>query len=128
MWPVICVEIEEKPEAEAIISALSSMKHEYGKLGIFLGIKLNKIREFQKYTGDVETCMNQVVYHWLNMEDEADEDEETSKTETFFEALEAVGNKGLAYDLREKYKGRASPHYLMFLFSLLLFFTAVFGN
>ena len=51
--------------------------------------------------------MNQVVYQCLNMvDDEDDNDEETSNRETFFEAMVSVGNAGLTVNLKEKYKGK----------------------
>ena len=95
------------------MSALSEIKHEYSQLGVFLGLDLAKIKEFEKNAGDVDNCMNQVLYQWLNMADEEDDDddddEETSNRETFFEALVSVGNAGLAQTLKEKYKGKGWP-------------------
>jgi len=83
-----------------------------------LGLKLEKIKGFEKNAGDVDNCMNQVVYLWLNMEEEEDDDddEKTTQRETFFEALVEVNNKGLAQELKEKYEGKGSLNCLMSLY------------
>ncbi len=101
---------KKKPKAGPFLQLLSSMKPKYSELGVQLGLDLAKIKQFEAHAGDVGNCLNQAVYYWIhNMQEEKDDDDddddEESNRDTLYDALVAVGNKGLADTLKEKYKG-----------------------
>ena len=80
------------------------MKANYFVLGVQLGLKVDIIKGFEMYAGNVARCLNETINYWVRMEDD-DEEDAPSKKEIFFEALESIGYVGLSQQLREKYDG-----------------------
>ena len=82
-----------------ILKSIRPLKHRYSTLGIQLGVDLNEIKKFERQQGNAERCLSEVLSYWLN------EGEDAPDKQTLWDALEEVGNKGLAQQLKEEYKG-----------------------
>ncbi len=86
-----------------ILKSIRPLRHKYSILGIHLGLDHSQIEEFEKQQGDCERCLSEVIKHWLRMTGE-----DAPNKETLWEALEEIGNKGLAQELKEDYQGMLS--------------------
>ena len=88
------------PRSLPLLKALEPVKAEYMALGIQLEVDIKVIEGFENYVGNVAKSLSLTIHHWLGMT----EKDAPNKKESLFEALECIGHKELAQQLREKYK------------------------
>ena len=98
---------KKNPRAYRILLALQPVKAKYFELGVQLRLKVETIKGFENYAGNVARCLNETINYWVRMEED-DEEDAPSKKETFFEALEGIGFVGLSQELKRKYDGKES--------------------
>ena len=92
---------KDRPKSMPILKALKPVKAMYMELGIQLEVDIKVIKGIENYAGNVAKGLNLTIHHWLGMS----EMDAPNKKENLLEALEYINHRGLAQQLRRKYKG-----------------------
>ena len=82
----------------SLTNALENCRAKYTRLGVQLGLAYAKIKELESYNGDVQQCLMDMLWKYVN--------NMSPDVEEVCQAVEHVDRRDLAADLRErKYKG-----------------------